>query len=57
MCTINKDWHTKNRMPANPTLDQRMIWHLEHAKHCPCRPIPKKLAIEIEKWKAARHSK
>ena len=57
MSTINKEWHEKNRMPANPTLDQRMTWHIEHAKHCPCRPIPEKLAAEIEKWKAARHSK
>jgi hypothetical protein len=57
MSPINKEWHDKNRMPANPTLDQRMTWHIEHAKHCPCRPIPARLAAEIKKWKAARHSK
>ena len=57
MSTINREWHEKNRMPSNPTIEQRMIWHIEHAEHCLCRPIPEKLAAEIKKWKAARHSK
>ena len=29
---INKDWHEKNRMPKNPTLEQRMEWHIAHAR-------------------------
>ena len=57
MSIINKEWHAKNRMPANPTVDQRMTWHIEHAKHCTCRPIPEKLAAEISRWKSGRHSK
>lgn len=57
MSTINKEWHAKNRMPANPTIDQRMSWHIEHTKHCICRPIPEKLAADIRRWKAGRHSK
>ena len=57
MSTINKEWHKKNRMPANPSLDQRMAWHIEHAKHCPCRPLPEKLAAEIKRWKVGRLSK
>jgi hypothetical protein len=27
-------------MPKNPTDDQRIQWHIEHAKNCSCRPIP-----------------
>ncbi|MES2330691.1 MAG: hypothetical protein V4539_13895 [Bacteroidota bacterium] len=46
----NKAWHLANRMPKNPTPEQRMHWHLEHSKHCNCREMPPKLkAILIEK--------
>lgn len=44
---INKDWHEKNKMPKNPTFEQRVKWHLEHQKNCSCRPIPQKLLIEM----------
>lgn len=29
---INKEWHLKNRMPKNPTSEQRIAWHIEHKK-------------------------
>lgn len=35
-----RQWHAQHRMPENPTSKQRTEWHLEHAKHCGCRPIP-----------------
>jgi len=42
---MNKDWHAKNPMPRNPTLEQRIQWHKEHLKHCACRKeLPKSLA-------------
>lgn len=31
---INKEWHKKNRMSKNPTLEERIKWHLKHAKNC-----------------------
>lgn len=40
---INKEWHLANRMPKNPTIQQRIDWHLLHQKYCNCRPIPEKL--------------
>jgi hypothetical protein len=46
---LNAAWHKENRMPKNPTFEQRMEWHLLHQKNCSCRPIPKKLAEEMEK--------
>ena len=49
MSTINAAWHKKNRMPEKATLDQRIQWHIEHAKHCKCRPITGKLAEEMKK--------
>lgn len=46
---LNKEWHEKNRMPKNPTLDQRVVWHIEHSKHCSCRTMPKNIEEEIKK--------
>ena len=46
---INAEWHTKNRMPKNPTLNQKVEWHLAHAKNCTCRPLTGKILEEIKK--------
>lgn len=49
---MNKEWHLSNPMPKNPTIDQRIKWHLEHLKHCSCRTdIPAKLKAEMKKRK------
>ncbi|HEX7014944.1 MAG TPA: hypothetical protein VF191_05490 [Cyclobacteriaceae bacterium] len=44
---INREWHQRNRMPENATLEQRIQWHLEHQRHCSCRGIPEKLKQEM----------
>lgn len=31
--------HKKHPMPKNPTVDQRIECHTEHAKKCKCRDI------------------
>lgn len=36
-------------MPKNPTLDQRVTWHLAHVQQCNCRPLHGKILEEIEK--------
>jgi hypothetical protein len=46
---INKEWHLSHPMPKHATIEQRMKWHLEHAKHCGCRDIPEKLKAEMKK--------
>lgn len=46
---LNKEWHLKNRMPANPTFEQRVQWHLAHEKNCSCRAVPKKLLEEMKR--------
>jgi hypothetical protein len=51
MGTINKEWHLKNRMPQNPSPEQRIVWHIGHAANCTCRPVPEKLKAEIAKYK------
>jgi hypothetical protein len=53
---INAEWHNANRMPKNPTHDQRMRWHLEHSKNCNCYPMTAKIAAELIAWQASRAS-
>ena len=45
---MNQQWHEKNVMPKNPTLEQRVKWHREHLKHCSCRKPPKSI-VELLK--------
>jgi hypothetical protein len=40
MGTTNRQWHEQNRMPSRPSDDQRIQWHVAHASHCGCRPVP-----------------
>ncbi|HVZ12740.1 MAG TPA: hypothetical protein VG965_06960 [Patescibacteria group bacterium] len=46
---INAEWHKQNKMPKNATLDERVAWHLAHAKNCTCRPLAGKILDEIKK--------
>lgn len=46
---INAEWHAKNKMPKNPTLDERVKWHVAHTKNCACRPLDGKILEEIKK--------
>ena len=50
MNRINKEWHEKNYMPKNATMEQRVSWHLEHQKNCQCHPtLPLSIIEEIKK--------
>ena len=40
---INREWHSKYKMPPKATLNQRIQWHVDHARECACRPIPTNL--------------
>ena len=44
---MNKLWHSKNKMPPNATLNERIDWHLKHQKNCACREIPKSLVKHL----------
>jgi hypothetical protein len=48
---LNKEWHQVNRMPRNPTMEQRIAWHIEHAKNCGCREMPESVKKSIKKKK------
>jgi hypothetical protein len=46
---INREWHSENGLPTNPTLDQRVKWHIAHARHCPCPPADGEILEELKK--------
>jgi hypothetical protein len=49
---LNKTWHAKRKMPKNPSLVQRVNWHIAHAKNCGCRPMPASIlsALKSDDW-------
>ena len=44
---LNAGWHLAHRMPPKATLEQRLEWHVEHAKHCGCREMPAPIRAEL----------
>ncbi len=48
MSKMNAGWHEAHPMPRNPSPDQRIAWHLDHAQNCACRPIPKGVLALME---------
>jgi hypothetical protein len=44
---MNREWHKQNKMPRNPTVGQRLAWHLQHAKKCGCRDMPPSVRAAI----------
>jgi hypothetical protein len=57
MGRINATWHAKHRLPQGATLDQRVAWHIAHARWCGCRAVPPRIRAEIaRRRRAARRS-
>jgi len=54
---INKEWHLKNKMPKNPTAEERLKWHLAHAKNCSCRKLTKETLDKLKKELKAKSKK
>jgi hypothetical protein len=47
MARLNATWHQAHPLPRNATLDQRVRWHLAHARACACRAIPGSILAEL----------
>jgi hypothetical protein len=56
MGRIDREWHEAHPMPERATLEQRIAWHLDHAKHCGCRAMPARIRQEIERPAAVREN-
>jgi len=46
--TINRQWHEAHKLPRNASLEERIDWHMLHAEHCGCRPMPDSIRRELE---------
>ncbi|MCM3881092.1 MAG: hypothetical protein ND807_13370 [Vicinamibacterales bacterium] len=55
---INATWHKQHRMPKGATPQQRLRWHVAHAKVCGCRNLTastlRKLRQSAQKYEADR---
>jgi hypothetical protein len=51
---LNKEWHRLNRMPPRATREQRIKWHVAHARVCGCREIPESIRPDVEKLLKSR---
>ena len=51
----NTEWHLKHTLPKNPTLDQRVTWHMEHARRCPCPSQDEDIMEELKKRYLGKH--
>jgi hypothetical protein len=49
--SINATWHKKHPMGMGTTLDQRVEWHVAHAKACDCRKeaLPPTILKELKR--------
>ena len=46
---LNAAWHKAHPMSARATLDERVAWHVDHAKACGCRPMPATVSAELKR--------
>ncbi|MGA2910663.1 MAG: hypothetical protein ABSE04_02560 [Candidatus Microgenomates bacterium] len=47
---INREWHLKNRMPKNPTEEERARWHEAHIENCNCYPVTANIKNLVAKF-------
>ena len=47
---VNREWHLVNRMPKNPTEEQRAKWHIAHIENCNCYPMSESIKTLIAKY-------
>lgn len=48
-------WHSKHKLPENPTLDQRVKWHIKHARKCSCPSCDEDILEELKKRYLGKH--
>lgn len=50
MGLINATWHRAHRMPLRASLDERVTWHVAHARNCGCWPeLPPPIVAELKR--------
>ena len=51
---MNKQWHTEHRLPHGASLEERIDWHVAHAKACGCRPIAPEISLAISSRRSSK---
>jgi hypothetical protein len=46
---MNAEWHDVHVLGQGASMDRRVEWHLEHARECGCRAIPRTVVEELER--------
>ena len=46
---MNATWHKAHPMPARATPQQRLRWHVAHAKACGCRKLTVLMLRELRR--------
>jgi hypothetical protein len=44
---MNKEWHEDHRLDPKATEDERIAWHVEHARECGCRDMPDSIKTRL----------
>ncbi|GLQ79576.1 hypothetical protein GCM10007881_30950 [Mesorhizobium huakuii] len=47
--SVNIQWHGANPAPREPNSNDSLSWHLRHAVHCNCYPLPREVTRELER--------
>jgi hypothetical protein len=50
---INRVWHASHRLGSGAKLEDRIRWHIAHAKACACREMPASIRAAIRGRKTA----
>jgi hypothetical protein len=51
---INAEWQRAHPMPRNPSFEERVAWHREHAVQGGCRRPPPDIADRLERERENR---
>jgi hypothetical protein len=51
---LNKEWHRLHRMPPRATKEERIKWHVAHARACGCREVPASIKADVGKLLKSR---
>jgi hypothetical protein len=51
---LNREWHRLHRMPTRATREDRIKWHVAHARACACREVPGSIQAEVGKLLKSR---
>jgi putative ABC transport system ATP-binding protein len=54
---MDRPWHKAHRMPKRATPQQRLEWHITHAKACGCRKLTTSILRELRRLANSRKSR